>query len=900
MRALRAWLLRFGGLFARTRRDRDLAEEIDSHLQLHIEDNLQRGMTPAEARRQALIKLGGVEQTKERYRDRRGIPFLETLLQDIRFGLRMLRKSPGFTAVAVLTLALGIGANTAIFSLLDGLVFRDLPVPHPGQLVHVAAYSPDDSDSGLSLPMYEEIAHDQKVFSAMFSWEGEGISNVEINGSLTRGDVWPIDGNFYANLGAVPEFGRLIGPQDVDFYSSTPTQVAVLGYDYWRTHFGADRNIVGKTIKIEQTPFTIIGVTRPGFSGMTADVPFEIAVPFTTEPLIEGHIDVQKHLQRRDGLWYDAAGRLKRGVTLEQARAQLESLWPAIRTATLPTSPEQRARFQGLRLKLVADSTGSSYMRGRFSTPLYVLLGISSLVLLIACLNLASLILARAATRSHEMSVRIALGASVWRLGRQLLTESVMLSVVGALVGFALALWGSEVLSRFIFSQTYSVPAGLNLTPDLRILGFATSIAVLTGVLFGLAPALRIFAEDPNAALQQSSRSVDHGTGRLGKGLILTQIGLSLILLADAGLFIRSLEKLLHVDPGFQTQNLVEVQLYPKPGGYKNLNWASYDHQLTDEIANLPGVQSVGLAHMRIGGGNTWREPIERSGTRNSTVMADFVFARPGLFRTLGIRLVRGRTFTWEDNDHAPDVALISESLARTLFPAGDAIGRQIHFPNEPQWKDVQVVGIIANASLYDIRLHAPPTIYLSAIQHGDYSGWPDLVIRTRAAPDRIEGSIQQAVQSIGHEYVWKIRRVSANIDESLIQERITAMLSAFFGALALLIAAIGLYGLVSYNVTRRTRELGIRLALGAQRGAVLRMVLRDALVLTLIGIAMGLPCALAATRLIAHMLFGVTPYDPLTLATIAAALVIVGALAGYIPARRAMSVDPMVVLRHE
>ena len=900
MRSLRAWLLRFAGLFSRQRHDRELADEMESHLQLHIEDNLERGMTPAEARRQALIKLGGVEQTKERYRDRRGIPFLETLLQDIRFGLRMLRKSPGFTAVAVLTLALGIGANTAIFSLLDGLVLRDLPVPHPEQMVRFGAHAPDDPYAGLSLAEFQEFSRDQKVFSGTFAWWDDGVFNVESNGSLSRAGVGAVTGNFYSELGAAPEIGRLLEPGDVDLNAAAPQQIVVLSYGFWQRHYGGARDVSGKTLKIEGLPFTIIGVTRNGFSGMSADAKSEVTIPITAGALQYGDTDLRAYSQRLKDLALYAAGRLESGVTLEQARAQLESLWPAVREASMPAqaTAAERSYLRAEQLKVESGAKGASFVRGRFAKSVYILLAISGVVLLIACVNLASLMLSRAAVRNHEFGVRVALGASRSRLAQQMLTESILFSAVGTLIGFALAYSGSSALSSLILRDTYIVPAALNLSPDLRVLGFTAAAAIFTGVLFGLAPAWRATREDPHSAVQQSSRTVGRGTGKLGKGLIITQVALSLVLLAGAGLFIRSLEKLRGTNPGFRPQGLLDADLYPNPGGYRNLDWASYYHQLTDKIASLPGVESAGISHMKLGW-MEWSEQVEPSGSHQSEIKADCAMGMPGFFHAVGIAVLQGRTFTWRDDIHAPRIAVVSENFAEKTFPHGNAIGRRIDITTRPQWRNIEIVGVVGNASVYNVRKHAPPTVYLPSLQYGDYSGWSQLLVRARVGP-AMNSMIRQAVQTLGHEYVPRITTVVDTINRSILQERVTAMLSAFFGALALLLAAIGLYGLMAYNVTRRTRELGIRFALGAQRGGILKMILLETLILTLIGVAIGVPCALAAARLIAHMLFDVTPYDPVTLATVAVALLAVGTLAGYIPARRAMRVDPTIALRHE
>ena len=895
-----SWISR---LFSRRRIYGDLSAEIEEHLNEKIDELVASGMSRAEATRTARREFGNVTLVEECSREIWQWPAIESFFADIRYALRIVRKSPGFTTVAVMTLALGIGANTAIFSLLDALVLRDLPVPHAEQLVQFGAHPPGDPFTGLTLPMFEEIARDQNVFSGTFAWWGGSVRNVETNGQLSRASIWGVTGNFYSELGAVPEVGRLLDPSDVSLNSATPAQVAVLGYRFWRRNYGGTKDVIGKTIKIEAVPFTIIGVAREGFNGMSAASECEVTIPLTAEPLISGRTDVQTNLQRRDDLWFDGAGRLRPGVTLDQARAQLESLWPAIRQAVMPIQPTdaQRAYSLVLQLKVESGAAGRSFLRGQFTKPIYVLLAISGVVLLIACVNLASLMLSRTTARSHEFGLRVALGASRRRLAQQMLVESVMLSSAGTLVGFAFAYWVSRALANFFLGQYYDlVPIELNLTPDLRILAFTAAAGILTGILSGLVPGWRATREDPNTTLQLSSRTVGRGTGMFSKGLIVTQVALSLILLAGTGLFIRTLEKLRAVQPGFQTHGIFLVQLFRKPGGYKDLNKVTYYREMTDRVSSLPGVTMAGIINMGLGLGFDWEQTIHVPGKMPGTCKADLGIVMPGSLRALGISLIRGRRFTWRDDDQAPRVAIVSENLAKRMFANGDALGQRIDVATEPEWQNLQIVGIASNARLYDMRNPPQPTVYLPTAQNKDYMGISVLVVETKIAPAAMTGAIRQVVESLGHEYVYSVKTVAEQINHGLLQERMIALLSAFFGALALLLAAIGLYGLMAYNVARRTRELGIRFALGAQRSGILRMVLRETLMLTLIGIAIGLPCAVAATRLIAHMLFGVTAYDPVTLAAVAIALLAVGALAGYLPARRAMRVDPMVALRYE
>jgi putative ABC transport system permease protein len=885
--------------FGKDRNDRELDAEVRGYVDLLTDEKMRAGVKPEEARRAARLELGGVEQVKENVREVRAGAWLDSLLQDLRYGARMLRKNPGFTAVAVLTLALGIGANTAIFSLMDSLLFRRLPVQQPDRLLELTSIDRNGDNTEMSLPIFEELARHQQVFSQMSAWFGDQVVNVECNNTLVRAGVWAVDGNYYSELGVSPLLGRFITADDVNLHRGAPAYVAVISFGFWKRQLGGDLSVIGKTLRVESLPFTIVGVARESFSGLSADDPAEVTIPLTAEPPVNGeNLDI---IYDRKALILDVTGRLKDGVTAEQARAQLETLWPRVQSATVPPdyTPERRHDFFSYHLKVESAATGFSTLRKRFSKPLYLLMGISGLVLLIACINLAGLLLSRATTHNHEVAVRLALGATHWRLAKQLLTESTMLSVIGALLGFGMAQWITRLLSDFVLTQVYIVPARLNVGPDIRILGFTAAMALLAGIFFGLAPAWNLTRHAFATVPRQSPRVVG-STGRFGKVLVCAQVALSLVVLMSAGLLVRSLEKLRSNDPGFRRDDVLLLGLFPKPGGYKNLDNVAYYRGLTDKITSLPGVHSVGISHSVPAMNIEWKVPVSAVSATHQTEAydADLQMVGPGLFETLGMKLLQGRDFSWSDDDRALHIVILSNSLAQRLFPASSALGRHVNVGPEAQYQNLEVVGIVSDASYWNIRETYSPEVYVPALQ--GYIQWSELLVRTTTDSRAVAPGIRQAVESMGHEYVTSSRPLSEHIDRSLVQERVTAILSQFFGALALLLASIGLYGIMSFGVTCRTREIGVRIALGAQRQTVLWMILRETLALVLIGIALGVPCAFAVTHLIANRLFGISPNDPGTLVLVVFALLCAGVFAACVPARRAMRVDPMEALRHE
>jgi len=827
---------------------------------------------------------------------------VDSFLQDLRYGLRIFRKSPAFTAVAVLSLALGIGANTAIFTLVNAVLLRDLPVRQPDRLVEVSAVWPD-SKAAFSYPMFRELERSQRVFSGLIGWDTEVMYNVEVNGELTQPRGLSVTGNYYSELGVSPLLGRLLTPQDVDPHAGQTSQVAVIGYEFWQRRFGGAPDVVGKDIRIGGKPFTIIGVTRKWFTGMTTGEPPEITIPITAFPstVEDGEFDINTPRL----LWLSITGRLKDGVSVSQARSQLQSFWPQVLEVTVPTdaSESQRARLLSMKLEVAPVSTGlAPKLRSQFSRSLYALAGIVALILLVACVNLANLMLARAAARRHEMGVRVALGAARSSIIRQVLTESLMLSFAGALLGLAFAYWGSRLLVHMTIAGNL-LPVSLDLNPDLRVLCLTMSAALLTGILFGFAPAWRCSREDPALVLQQNSHSIAKGTGKLGEILIVSQIALSLVLLLGAGLLIKSFERLRSADLGFEKERILEIQLFPKPGGYKDPDMYGYLKQLLDKVSGIPGVSSVAYSRADVTGRaeSTWREYVSVAPgdpTTEFNVKATGAIISPGFFATMGLQILRGRSFDETDDDKHPHHAIINSSLAERLFPNGDAIGKRVRFGSHSGYQNLEIVGIARNARIFDRRDPTTSVIYVPAFQFS--LGWGYLFVRTKLPSETLVKTIGNTIESVGHEYPVWTKTIQQVLSEEMVDERVTAMLSGFFAAVALLLASIGLYGLMSFAVTRRTREFGVRAALGAMPKTILWMVLRETLTLALFGVAMGIPCALAITKLLASMLFGLSSNDVPTIAAVCMLLLAIAAIAGYLPARRASAISPMDALRCE
>jgi len=828
------------------------------------------------------------------------------LFQDLRFALRTLRKSPGFTLVALLSLALGIGANTAIFTLVDQLILRLLPVRNPQEIVLLAGrgqhYGGNNGRNALSYPMYQDFRDHNAVFNGMMARYYMTLSVG--TGSITEVVASElVSGNYFPMLGVQPMMGRFFTASDDLHQNAHP--LAVLSYEYWRTRFNANPAIIGSVIRVNNTPLTVIGVVRPGFEGMEPGIPTKLFVPLMMTPALRPGFDDMFNRRQR---WVNVYGRLKPGFTIDRAKAGLQPLFhqiindevkmPAFRNAT----SYRRDKFLQMYIDVMPGSQGNTNLRRQYETPLLVLMGVVVLVLLIACANLASLLSARGASRQKEIAVRLALGSSRGRIVRQLITESIVLSVGGALAGAALAIVMVRGLLSFLPASIagYSIQA----SPDARILAFTFGLAVITGILFGLAPALQSTRTDVAPVLKDQAGSVIGG-GQTNRRRILVavQFTLSLLLLAGAGLFVRSLSNLHLLDPGFDTANVVQFSVGPRSLGYTDATTAAFYRKLEERIRALPGVKGMGISNMTLLTGNEWDNTITIEGYTSKPgedMGPHFNAVNGNFFDTLGIKLIAGRVFNERDERNAPKVAVVNQSFARRYFGNASPIGHRFGNGGDPGTvTDTEIIGVVADHRYESLRDEIPREVYLCELQREAYGN--AIYVRTTARPENAFTAIRGAVRELDANLpIVNMKTMNQQLEDSLVTERLVATLSVVFGALATVLAIIGLYGVMSYTVARRSKEIGIRMAIGANSGDVVWLVMREVAMLAVAGVAVGLPAAIVLARVVRSQLYGVEPSDPMSIALATLLLCTVAMAAGYMPARRAAGYDPVRVLRTE
>jgi predicted permease len=866
--------------------DQDFEQELETHLDMLAEENVRRGMAPEEARRAARMRLGGRTQLKETNRELRGLPLLETTMQDARYALRMLRKNPGFTAVAVLTLALGIGANTAIFSVVYAVLLKPLPYPQPERLVTIFEAKPQEGimGNGWSYPNFAELRSDNHIFSEMAGHQQHQLT-LTGRGEPTVVNTAVVTPELFSVLGEKPMAGRTFLPEEGK--PGSPA-VVVLSENLWRSLFGADPSIIGSAITLDKRPCTVVGIMPAGFRFPAISEDEQIWFPLAQDPLFGSW------MERRGGHWLRVTARLKPGVSMARAQAELDALGARL-------AKEFPAENDGWVIRMVPLQ---EMMVGDVRSALLVLLGSVGLVLLIACANIANLLLARATSRAREIAVRATLGAGRARIVRQLLSETAVLGLLGGAIGVALAYWGVHSLSYLLPT---SVPRANEIGVDRFVLGFALLLSAVASVAFGLTPAL--FAA--NSSLQASLRD---GGGRSGESagrrrarnaLAAGEIAVAAMLLVAAGLLLRSFAKLTSVRPGFDVQHVVKAEVsLPRFQYATPQQWIAFSDELLARIQAQPGMRDSAMGvPLPITDGfinlafDIPGTPPPSAGTSRT---ANFVSVSPDYFRVMGIPLLAGRLFNAHDNLSAPRVTVISEAMARMYFPNRDPLGKQLTFGFPFESVGVkEIVGIVGDVR--DVALGQNPgaMMYVPFDQAPFWGG--NLVVKSTLGLPSVVGAIRHVVHEIDKDLpVTDIMMMPDGIESSVAQPRFRTFLLGVFAAMALLLAAIGIFGVISYSVSRRTNEIGIRVALGAQRADVLKQVLTEGARLAATGLALGLAGSLAATRLIATLLFGVKPTDLVTFTGVAAILASVTLAACYIPARRATRVDPIVALRHQ
>jgi putative ABC transport system permease protein len=873
--------------FHRNRAEQRLDDELQAFIDLSAAEKMRDGLTPGEARRLAILELGGIQQIKERVRTGRHGGFIDEFCRDVRYAFRLFLRNPGYSIVVVLTLALGIGANTAIFSLIDALMLRWLPVRSPQELVQITFRPSDPRDSpgaSFSYSIVRALAEQRRIFAGVagfsrFSFEVGSV------GSVSRVSGAVVTGGYYDTLGLNPVLGRLLTRQDDE--PGAPL-VAVVSYRYWERQFARDVGAIGHTLTMNGTPVTVVGVSPRGFAGAdvgsTADATITVAALAQVNPKAAP-------LLGPGNFWLRVLARPAEGVSIRQATARLNALWPQIAEPVIaPHWPASRRKAMADSVfELSAGGTGWTYLRNVYRKPLFVLMAVVGLVLLIACANVASLSLARASARRREVAVRLAIGAGRGRIVRQLLIESTLMSLIGAAFGVGLAWIAGRSLVNMI--STGLSPLEFDLTPNWHVLGFTSAVAIATAVFFGVAPAVHATTMEPSSALKDDTRA-SGSQSRILPWLVSAQVALTMVLLAGAGLFGRTLRNLQHIDPGFSAEGVLLVDLEDRR--------ISVPPATVHDIERLSGVTSASISTHTPLNGSVWSEPAVPAGeAMPERDNAYFVGAGPRFFQTMQIHLLSGREFTDRDSAASPAVAIVNEAFAKRHFRNLDPVGQHLSANVRGHRRDLEIVGVVSNTNAAGLRAAPPPTVYVAYAQlTGDLP--TTLAVRATGPVGHIASSLQHTLQSILPGELIEVHSLSAQVQATIVQERMMATLAAGFGLLALTLACVGIYGLLAYSVVQRTREIGIRMALGAPATRVVRLVLQDAARLVLIGIVIGLPVAWIASRWVESMLFGLTATDPSTIAGAMLLLTTASQIAAYLPARRASRVDPLAALRHD
>ena len=914
---LRVFLSRVLGSFGQRGREAELHDEIQTHLDRLADEHLRRGMSPGEARMAARREFGGVDQVKETYRDQRGLRFVDALVQDVRYGWRMWGRNPSFATMAVLSLALGIGANTAIYSVMDAILFRALPVRNPGQLVILHWRAKQAPLAGVDIdgqvgrepggtwasadfpwPFYDRLHDDNNVFSALFAYKDAGRLNLLVDGQAESSPGVFVSGNFFSGLGINPAAGRLI--QDGDNLAGAPA-VAVLNYAYWRDRFASDPAAIGKTVAINNISFTVAGVAAPEFFGVIPGSAPALYIPIKNRQSL-GHNSANEHLSMfvdPHYYWADVIGRLRSGSTMEGAQAELAGRFHQF---ALAEAANDKAAANLPSLWLEEGGSGVDSLRRQYSKPLFLLMTLVAFILTIACVNIANLLLVRATARRREMAVRLSLGASRLRILRQLLTESVLLALCGGLLSLGVGAAGIRILISLLAGgrEDFHLRADL----DWRMLAFTIAIAFVTGILFGFAPAMAATRVDITPALKDTRASAPRGGGRrigLSHFLVVTQIALSLVLVFGAVLFVRTLTNLHAVDLGFNAENVLTFSLNASQAGYEGTGLRTFYAQMDERFQALPGVRAATVTDWPLVAAG-YDTPISLSGApETQRGHGLYISVGPTFFDTMQLPIVLGRPIDSRDVEGAPLAVVVNEVLAKTYFPNQNPIGRHVGL----RAADMTIVGVAKNAP-DQLKTEIPPFAYMAYLQYtpkvgNARTGAMFYELRTAGDPLALAGTVRKAVHDAAPSIpIANVMTQSQRIANSMTEERAFAALCSAFGMLALMIACVGLYGTMAYAVSRRTNEIGIRMALGAERRNILWMVLREVLALGAAGLAIGFVCAWSAVPAIKSFLFGMKPADPLAIMLATGILITAVLLAGYAPATRASRMDPFTALRHE